>query len=309
MTMQGSVAVLACIYNGEPFLGEQLASLAAQTYPDIDLILSDDGSTDGSRERLATFGSSWRKGRFEIVQGPGKGFAENFRSQLVNESIEAEYFAFCDQDDVWAPEKLSTAVDWLSRQPPDGPALYCSRTRIVDNSGRPVAYSPLFTAPPSFRNAIVQSIAGGNTMVMNAAARRLMAEASRRSSFVSHDWWCYMMVTGAGGAFRYDPVPLIDYRQHAGNLVGSNDSILSRLGRSTFLLRGGFSDWTDRNIAGLRACEDLLTDEARGVLDRFDRLRRMFLPRRLIELRRSGLHRQTAFGQISLYIASAINRL
>jgi glycosyltransferase involved in cell wall biosynthesis len=309
MTMQGSVAVLACIYNGEPFLGEQLASLAAQTYPDIDLILSDDGSTDGSRERLATFGSSWRKGRFEIVQGPGKGFAENFRSQLVNESIEAEYFAFCDQDDVWAPEKLSTAVDWLSRQERDRPALYCSRTRIVDTSGKPVAQSPLFSAPPSFRNAIVQSIAGGNTMVMNAAARRLMAEASRRSGFVSHDWWCYMMVTGAGGAFHYDPVPLIDYRQHAGNLVGSNDSILSRLGRSTFLLRGGFSDWTDRNIAGLRACEDLLTDEARGVLDRFDRLRRMFLPRRLIELRRSGLHRQTAFGQISLYIASAINRL
>jgi glycosyltransferase involved in cell wall biosynthesis len=309
MTVQGSVAVLACIYNGEPFLAEQLESLAAQTFPHIDLILSDDGSTDGSRERLATFGLSWRKGRFEIVQGPGKGFAENFRSQIVNEAIEADYFAFCDQDDIWAPDKLSTAVDWLARQAPDRPALYCSRTRIVDNSGRPVAYSPLFTAPPSFRNAIVQSIAGGNTMVMNAAARRLMAEASRRAGFVSHDWWCYMMVTGAGGAMRYDPVPRIGYRQHEGNLVGSNDSILSRLGRSTFLLRGGFSAWTDRNIAGLRACEDLLTDEARQVLDRFDRLRGMFLPRRLVELYRSGLHRQTRAGQISLYIASAINRL
>jgi len=307
--VQGSVAILACVYNGEPFLGQQLSSLAGQSFPRIDLILSDDGSTDGSRELLATYGSSWRKGRFEIVQGPGKGFAENFRSQLVNEAIEGDYFAFCDQDDVWAPDKLSTAVAWLAQQSPDRPALYCSRTRIVDIAGRPVAQSPLFTAPPTFRNAIVQSIAGGNTMVMNAAARRLMAEASRRSGFVSHDWWCYMMVTGAGGAIRYDPTPLIDYRQHQGNLVGSNDSILSRLGRTSFLLKGGFASWTDRNIAGLRACEDLLDEEARRVLDHFDRLRRMFLPRRLFELYRSGLYRQTKAGQISLYIASAINRL
>ncbi len=307
--MQGSVAILACVFNGEPFLGEQLASLAAQSFPRIDLVLSDDGSTDGSRELLATYGSTWRKGRFEIIQGPGKGFAENFRSQLVNEAIEADYFAFCDQDDIWAPEKVSTAVAWLMQQPPDKPALYCSRTRIVDIAGRPVGHSPLFTAPPTFRNAIVQSIAGGNTMVMNAAARSLMAEASRRSGFVSHDWWCYMMVTGAGGAIRYDPNPLIDYRQHQGNLVGSNDSIVSRLGRTSFLLKGGFAAWTDRNIAGLRACEDLLDDEARSVLDHFDRLRRMFLPRRMIELHRSGLYRQTKAGQISLYIASAINRL
>lgn len=307
--MQGSVAILACVFNGEPFLGEQLASLAAQSFPRIDLVLSDDGSTDGSRELLATYGSTWRKGRFEIIQGPGKGFAENFRSQLVNEAIEADYFAFCDQDDIWAPEKVSTAVAWLMQQPPDKPALYCSRTRIVDIAGRPVGHSPLFTAPPTFRNAIVQSIAGGNTMVMNAAARSLMAEASRRSGFVSHDWWCYMMVTGAGGAIRYDPSPLIDYRQHQGNLVGSNDSIVSRLGRTSFLLKGGFAAWTDRNIAGLRACEDLLDDEARSVLDHFDRLRRMFLPRRMIELHRSGLYRQTKAGQISLYIASAINRL
>ena len=307
--MQGSVAILACVFNGEPFLGEQLASLAGQSFPRIDLVLSDDGSTDGSRELLATYGSTWRKGRFEIIQGPGKGFAENFRSQLVNEAIEADYFAFCDQDDIWAPEKVSTAVAWLMQQPPDKPALYCSRTRIVDIAGRPVGHSPLFIAPPTFRNAIVQSIAGGNTMVMNAAARSLMAEASRRSGFVSHDWWCYMMVTGAGGAIRYDPSPLIDYRQHQGNLVGSNDSIVSRLGRTSFLLKGGFAAWTDRNIAGLRACEDLLDDEARSVLDHFDRLRRMFLPRRMIELHRSGLYRQTKAGQISLYIASAINRL
>ena len=303
------VAILACVYNGERFLAEQFASLGRQTVPDIDLWISDDGSTDGSLGVLGEIGAEWRKGAFTILRGPGQGFAENFRSLMVNEDIAADYYAFCDQDDVWAPDKLEAAIAWLSRQPADRPALYGGRTRTVDIEGRPVGLSPLFAEPPSFRNAIVQSIAGGNTMVMNRAARDLMAEASRRSGFVSHDWWCYMMVTGAGGNFLYSPEPRVDYRQHVGNLVGSNDGLRARLGRSGFLLSGGFARWTDRNLAGLQACRDLLTDDARDVLDRFAALRTMWLPRRLIELHRSGIHRQTWKGQASLYLASAINRL
>lgn len=307
--MTNRVAILACVHNGERFLAEQFASLARQTVSDIDVWVSVDGSVDGSMELLGEIASGWTKGHFTILRGPGEGFAENFRSLMVNPDIDADYFAFCDQDDIWAPDKLEAAIGWLSRQPADTPALYGSRTRIVDIEGRPVGLSPLFAEPPSFRNAIVQSIAGGNTMVMNRAAHDLMAEASRRSGFVSHDWWCYMMVTGAGGAFHYSPEPRIDYRQHVGNLVGSNDGLRARLGRTGFLLSGGFARWTDRNLAGLQACRDLLTDDARDVLDRFEALRGMWLPWRLIELRRSGIHRQSAKGQASLYIASAINRL
>jgi hypothetical protein len=118
-----------------------------------------------------------------------------------------------------------------------------------------------------------------------------------------------MMVTGAGGNFHYSPEPRVDYRQHIGNLVGTNDGLRARLGRSGFLLGGGFARWTDRNLAGLEACRDLLTDEARDVLDRFVALRKMWLPRRLAELHRSGIHRQAGRGQVGLYIASAINRL
>ncbi|MCO5159996.1 MAG: glycosyltransferase family 2 protein [Mesorhizobium sp.] len=303
------VAILACVYNGERFLAEQFASLERQTVPDIDLWISDDGSTDASLDLLATIGAGWRKGAFTLLRGSGKGFAENFRSLMVNDDIAADYYAFCDQDDIWAPDKLEAAIAWLAQQPADRPALYGGRTRTVDIAGRPVGFSPLFAEPPSFRNAIVQSIAGGNTMVMNRAARELMAEASRRSGFVSHDWWCYMMVTGAGGAFRYSPEPRVDYRQHVGNLVGSNDGVRARLGRSGFLLGGGFARWTDRNLAGLQACRDLLSEDAREVLDRFVALRKMWLPWRLFELWRSGIHRQTRKGQASLYIASAINRL
>lgn len=306
--MQRKVAVLVGVYNGDRYLSEQLVSLADQLFPNIDIWISDDGSTDGSIERLNQAKLKWAKGRFEILAGPGEGFAENFRSLLVNDNIDADYFAFCDQDDIWLPAKLSTAIGWLSDQPESAPALYCSRTRIVDDEGRHVGYSPLFRRPSSFRNALVQSIAGGNTMVMNRSARRLVAEASRRSGFVSHDWWCYLIVTGAGGAVHYAAEAQIDYRQHAGNLVGANGSIMSKLGRSSFLFRGGFAAWMDRNISGLKVCEDLLSPDARLVLGQVASLRHKPMLKRIWALYSSGVYRQTFTGQIGLYLACALNR-
>ena len=97
---------------------------------------------------------------------------------MTNPAIDGDYFAFCDQDDLWDEDKLAEALDWLEKQPADTPALYCTRTRTVDERGSEIGLSPLFRRRPSFRNAIVQSIAGANTMVMNKAAWLIVREAS-----------------------------------------------------------------------------------------------------------------------------------
>jgi glycosyltransferase involved in cell wall biosynthesis len=305
----GTVAILLGVYNGRLFLEDQIRSLEQQIHPSIDIWASDDGSSDGSLALLEQAAGTWSKGQFHILKGPGKGFAENFRSLIVNPAINAEFFAFCDQDDMWDHDKLSAAVSWLSEQDPNRPALYCSRTRNVDEAGRYLSMSPLFPKPPSFRNAIVQSIAGANTMVMNRAAWTLLAEGSRRTPFVSHDWWAYLLVSGAGGVVRYSPNARIGYRQHETNLVGSNSSLAGRLSRYTFLYKGGFAEWTSRNIAGLRACRNLLSPEALVIMERIEGLRGRSLPARLVEIRRTGVYRQTLFGHIGLYLASIINKL
>jgi hypothetical protein len=146
-------------------------------------------------------------------------------------------------------------------------------------------------------------------MVLNRAAHRLVREASRRTGFVSHDWWCYLLVTGAGGAVHYSADPGIGYRQHGTNLVGSNDTHLARLKRYVFLWHGGFAEWTERNLAGLDACRDLLDDRGRDLLDGFARLRQAGLARRLAGLRKLGLYRQTPGGHLGIFIASALGRL
>jgi hypothetical protein len=129
------------------------------------------------------------------------------------------------------------------------PILYCSRTGLIDEMGTDIGLSVDFRKPPQFRNALVQNIAGGNTMVMNRAAFVLVKEAASRTSFVSHDWWTYMIVTGAGGAILYSCQSDTLYRQHAGNSVGSNQGIAARLRRLILLFQGRYRRWNDRNVS------------------------------------------------------------
>ena len=303
----GRVALLLGTYNGERFLPEQLRSLDAQTHAAIDIHASDDGSTDRTATLLSQAATIWRKGSFTLRRGPGQGFAENFRSLLTLE-LEADYFGFADQDDIWLPDKIAAGIRALQ---PHGerPALYCGRTRLIDAAGSDTGFSMLFPRPPGFQNALVQSIAGGNTMMFNRAAHRLVSEAARRTGFVSHDWFAYQIVSGAGGAVIYSQDPKVLYRQHGDNLMGANRGLRPRLARLAAALGGQFADWNRRNIAALMACRDLLTPEAAVRLDQFAGARKAGLIGRLLLLWRAGLYRQTVAGQVSLYLAALLGKL
>lgn len=299
--------VLLATWNGAQHLAAQIDSIAAQVdWGRIDLVASDDGSNDGTLSLLAEAAAKWRRGRFEVVTGPAQGFAENFRS-LLRREVTTPYVAFSDQDDIWLGGKLSAAAAALGVD--DSPALYCGRTQLVSADDREIGLSPLFERPAGFANALVQSIAGANTMVLNRAGYELVKRAAARSGFVSHDWFCYQVIAGAGGRVIYDPVPQVRYRQHGNNLVGANTGWRARLERLLRAWDGRFVDWNNRNLATLRAAADLLTPEARTRLEEFDSARHGKLKARLQHLRRSGVYRQTRGGQASLWAAAVLGRL
>lgn len=289
--------------DGAAFIDEQFASLLAQSQPLIDLWISDDGSADGTTAIIEAWDARWPKGRLTLVDGPRQGFAANFRSMIIDPRIDADYYAFCDQDDIWEPDKLDTALHWMRTHDADMPLMFCSRTATMSKSGRVIGCSPLFRRPPSFRNALVQSIAGGNTVVINRAARQLLARASVRTQFVSHDWWAYLIVAASGGIVHYDPRPLVRYRQHEANLVGANVSWKARVSRFGRLLKGEFASWTDNNLSGLAVNRDLLAADSAACLDLFMESRKGSPLRRLSYLRRSGVYRQTLLGTLGLYLA------
>jgi len=306
---QPKVAILLCTFHGQHYLAEQLDSFAVQTHNNWEVWASDDGSEDGTHAILDLYRRTWPHGRLSIHSGPAEGFAANFLSLTCNAAIQADYYAYSDQDDIWESGKLARAVEWLRTVPADVPALYCSRTRLVDADNNEIGVSPLFSKPPSFANALMQNIGGGNTMVFNNAARALLREAGETLPIVTHDWWAYMVVSGCGGQVFYDREPMLRYRQHANNIVGMNASWSARLKRVRMLWQGRFQGWSDSNIAALRVLSHRLTPENREILERFAQARQMSLIPRLINLKRSGIYRQTFLGNLGLIAAAVFGKL
>ena len=304
-----TVTVVMATYQGELFLNEQLDSIVAQTHRNWRLYVSDDGSTDETRAIVRELGAARRgRNKVDVVDGPRKGFVANFLTSIC-QAPEADYYAFSDQDDVWDPDKLERALSILERMPKDRPALYCGRTWIADTSGQPIGLSPAFLRPPSFGNALVQSIGGGNTMVMNHAARELLRAAGPDKDVVSHDWWTYQLVSGAGGAVYYDLEPRLLYRQHGSNSMGANNTFGARCKRLRLLFKGRFRQWTDRNVRALGQVRHLLTRDNRAILDSLVEVRSRPLPRNLLMLYRSGIYRQTWPNNIGLIVATAFGKL
>ena len=131
-------------------------------------------------------------------------------------SADTDYAAFCDQDDVWLPDKLSSAVEAL--QGVEGPGLYCCAVRLVIQSLPDIKVHRRCVRGPSFENALVENIATGCTIVLNRAAIDLLASRSPRA-LLMHDAWCYLVLAGCGRVV-YDPRPHVLYRLHASNTIG-----------------------------------------------------------------------------------------
>jgi glycosyltransferase involved in cell wall biosynthesis len=300
------VAVLLATLNGAAFLSEQVASIRGQSHPELVLVASDDGSSDGTTALLRDAAQGMDHA---IRSGPGRGSTANFLSLLGDPlAAEAGYVAFSDQDDVWFPDKIARAVASLSRAGAR-PALYCARTIVTDAALRPLGPSPLFRRRPGFGNALVQCIGGGNTMVLNPAARALVARSAGRVAPVCHDWWCYQLVSGAGGTVIYDPEPVLFYRQHDANQLGANRGALAAARRFAAALGGRYAGWNAANIAALRIVADELLPENRQILNDFAALRTVRGATALSALRRTGLWRQTWAGTLSLYGAALLGRL
>ena len=302
-----AVAILLATYNGAENLAEQLDSFATQSHLPALILVSDDGSTDATRDILDAFATAHPALRVQVLDGPKQGSSANFLSLLARCPAHIDMACFADQDDVWLPEKIARAVAHLGASTPQ---LYCAHTWECDAdlSNRRLSRSP--RKPPGFRNALVQNIAAGNTIMLNRAALDLARAAAARTRKVAvHDWWVYQLMTGAGAQVIFDPEPVLLYRQHAGNLIGANRGLLATLHRLRHLFTGTFRDWNNTNIAALEQSSDHLAPENLQLLRRFATGRAQGLRGRIAMLRDTGVYRQGMLGQTSLRLATLLGRL
>lgn len=302
-------AILMCTYNGEKYLQNQLDSFVRQTNKSWRLIVSDDGSQDQTLNILERFRDDVGPHRVEIRCGPCAGFSRNFMSLLCDKKIQAEYYALSDQDDIWSDNKLDLAYDLLTSRKSSMPVLYCGRSVFVDDINQFIALSKTPKKELSFKNALIENIASGNTMIINKLSHDLLLKCSDDISVYAHDWWLYILISGVGGQVYYDWRPLIRYRQHSHNIVGTNLSFGSKLKRLSQFLTGEFSSWSKLNTGSIEKIYPLLTEKNREIFDLFSQAQSSKGLKASQLLRASGVHRQSAIENIVLYAGAILGKI
>jgi glycosyltransferase involved in cell wall biosynthesis len=258
------VVVLMSTYQGERYVGDQLASVLEQLPPEGRIVIRDDGSTDGTVDRILTVADK----RVSLVRGPNIGFVRSFFWLMESAPPEAEMIMLCDQDDVWLPGKIERA--WQALKDSDGePTLYCSRLRLVDPRLGNLGLSPRWPRPPSFANALAENIVTGCTAALNPAALRIACRHGDLSRIHFHDWWLYLVITAFGHVI-YDPEPTVLYRQHEGNVIGMGSGLARYRAILRFLRRTNWVHVMFNQIENFRAVHGpQLIEQRRQLLDRF----------------------------------------
>lgn len=260
-------AILLSTYNGAAYLDALLQSFDTQTYRDWTVIWRDDGSRDGTQDKMMAWGASHPDRFRAIIEPAGNlGVLRSFMT-LLRAAADFPFVAFADQDDVWLPEKLDWAIAALAEIPVQTPALYCARQILVNSILDHIGLSAPLSGLANFPASLTQNIATGNTVVLNAAAIALVAQ-SEPPVKSWHDWWCYLLVTAAGGRVLRDDRGVILYRQHEANVVGAPASAPRR---ALAALRRGPSAFMEvfrANVAALSAQSSRLTPEAQQTLQR-----------------------------------------
>ena len=214
------VCILLSTYNGAKYLEEQLESLLKQKNVDVDILVRDDGSTDSTCDILDKWQS---KGLLRWYSGPNKGFALSFMD-LVQSSGDYDFYAFCDQDDIWLPNKLDVAIKSLSTlQNPN--KLYCSNT-FYYKDGKNLGLIKKFRPKSNIYTSLIQNIATGCTIVFNRNLKDVILDKIPEY-IIAHDFWFYQIAVIFGEVF-YDEDSYILYRQHANNQIGSKSGLYEK---------------------------------------------------------------------------------
>ena len=304
------VAIVLGFYEGYEFINRQLQSIFNQTHQEFIIFVTDDNSKDKfSLDKLNINESNKKKIRIKI-RNKNIGYAQNFLNALVSIDGHFDYYAFSDQDDIWHREKLEKAINSLEEYPYDQPNLYGSRTELIGTREEiKLGKSIEFKKSPSFQNAITQNIFGGNTMVFNRNAFDLICSSNINQKIIAHDWWCYQIISGAGGNVFYDKNIYLKYRQHNNNIIGSNISLKNKWDRLVKVLNGEFKKQNTINLAAIKNNENLLTKKNKNCLNNFIRSRNSNLIDRVLFFIKSKVYRQTTIGNIFLFSGIVLKKI
>jgi glycosyltransferase involved in cell wall biosynthesis len=300
------VQILLSTYNGEKYIEQQLDSLLKQDYGNLEILIRDDGSKDHTISIIETYSKQYPN--IKVIKGINKGVISSFFELLREASENADYFAFCDQDDYWKPSKVSRAVQLMDKEVSSDPLLYFSRLDIVDENLQFLKHSQIPPRGVGFENALIQNVATGCTIVFNKAMLQLYkTRVPEVNKVTMHDGWFYLL-GAAFGVIIYDQESHLLYRQHSSNALGMADNkVKSAMIRyKNFQKVGKEKPFTKQANEFYRLYKDELTNEKRKLIEDFLNNRGSVL-NRLLYSSNTPLYRQNLRDTVIFKILYSLN--
>lgn len=262
------ITILMASYNGEKYIAEQIESILNQTEQSWKLVIQDDCSTDDTFKIAEKYVKKYPDRIFAVQRKTPSGSAQNnFFSMLC--FANSEYTMFCDDDDVWLPNKIAiTLLEMQKLEKSFGKeTLLLAHTdlRVVDALLRKISTSMMCTQKldPSrkdFNHLLIQNNITGCTMMVNRRLLELTVQQGLPRHAVMHDWWLALIASSLG-QIGFVPEATILYRQHADNQVGAKSA--------------GSLRYNLHRLASSKAAKQSLADtyvQAAEFLDRFGSL-------------------------------------
>ena len=213
-----NVLVIMSTYNGERYLREQLNSLIYQKDVSLNVLIRDDGSTDNTVNIIRSYMDVLN---IKLIQGKNLGASRSFYMAAQEALLwkDCDYYAFCDQDDIWKEEKISMAIAKLKKFPSNVPQLYYSNLEMIDNEYN-ILGNRLINAevPRNSQNALACLCAYGCTFVFNKIALKKFCKFNIDKTSVPHDFWMYSICSLLGNCY-YDSNSYIMYRRSGNNVT------------------------------------------------------------------------------------------
>lgn len=256
------VNVLISTYNGEKHICEQIESILVQTYQAFHIYIRDDGSTDSTWNVLQRY-KTYEK--ITLIKGTNRGYGYSFLS-LLKQAEAGDYWAFCDQDDVWDSKKLETSINKLERMPPDQPNMYFHNFELTNECLEQVGVYQNKIKGYCFRRSITECLHMGFATVMNRELRNLVLRGDIEK-IPTHDWWTELVVMAFGNVYTDDQI-LAKHRRLDSSVSGMNMKNRLKWLKATFQTR---SDILALGHEFVCVYADLMTDKKeRNMIELFD---------------------------------------
>lgn len=238
------IEILLATFNGAKYLPEQLDSLFNQTNQDWTLIVHDDGSTDETVDIIKSYQNRYPN-RIKLVEdGIKTGGAKNNFAHLM-QFANAEYIMFCDQDDVWLPEKIELTLFRMieiESSFPEKPVLVHTDLVVVDERLNTIADSMFryerLKNSPTLEDLFVRNNVTGCSLMINRVA--LIISRPVPGEALMHDWWLALKVKSSAGIIAFIDCSTIKYRQHLNNTVGVQQKKLKNIFKKNLKLKEVF---------------------------------------------------------------------